>query len=283
MSRALTLFCLTTLTLVAFAANSVLARLALIEGEIGPWTFTTLRFLSGAIILALLVGPKKGWKAGRWSGAFALLTYGIFFSIAYLILSTGTGALILFAVVQITMLGWGYAKGERLSPLQWLGFTLAVAGLIYLLLPGVEAPSFMGAVLMALAGLGWGAYSILGKATGDPTSQTAGNFLRAAFILLFLSPLTFLFASEIAPSPRGWILAIISGAVTSGLGYAIWYHVLKDLSVTRAGLAQLSVPALAAIGGVLFVSEPITWRFLLASFIILGGVGLATWQKRVIK
>jgi len=253
MSRFLTLFLLTVLTLVAFAANSVLARWALIGHEMGPWSFVLIRF-----------------------GAGALLLYGVLFSFAYLMLATGTGALILFAAVQLTMLGWGYVKGERLSVLQWGGFVLAVAGLIYLLSPGLEAPSILGSTLMILAGLGWGIYSIIGKGAGNPTAQTGGNFVRAAFLLVIATAPIVWVSPEPLPTPKGWALALTSGIVTSALGYALWYHVLKDLRVTTAGLAQLSVPAIAAIGGVLFVSEPLTLRFVLASAIILFGVGLAT-------
>jgi len=280
MSRTLSLFFLTILTLVAFASNSVLARWALIGNEMGPWSFVLIRFVSGAVMLVLLIGPMKSLKEGSWRGAGALLIYGVLFSFAYLMLATGTGALILFAAVQITMLGWGYFKGERLSGLQWGGFILAVAGLIYLLSPGLEAPSLLGSVLMIVSGLGWGIYSIIGKGAGNPTAQTGGNFARAAFILLFATAPVLWFSPESLPTVKGWGFASTSGIVTSALGYALWYRVLKDLRVTTAGLAQLSVPAFAAIGGVLFVSEPLTFRFVLASAIILCGVGLATLRPK---
>ncbi len=279
MSRRFTLFLLTVLTLMAFAANSVLARLALIEGQAGPWGFTAIRILSGALVLMLLVGPRNSLKEGSWRGAGALLVYAVLFSFAYLMLATGTGALILFAAVQLTMLGWGYFKGERLTPLQWTGFTLAVAGLVYLLSPGLKAPSLLGSALMLLAGLGWGIYSIIGKGAGNPTAQTAGNFIGAAFVMAALSlPLLWVYGEAI-PTTKGWALAITSGAITSGLGYALWYRVLKDLRVTTAGLAQLSVPAFAALGGVLFVAEPLTQRFVVASAIILGGVAISTVSR----
>lgn len=280
MSRPLTLFLLTLLTLLAFAANSVLARWALIGDEMGPWSFVLIRFVSGALMLALLIGPTQSLKEGSLRGAGALLLYGVLFSFAYLMLATGTGALILFAAVQLTMLGWGYFKGERLTGLQWGGFVLAVIGLVYLLSPGLEAPSLLGSALMLLAGLGWGMYSIIGKGAGNPTAQTGGNFVRAAFLLLIATAPVLWFAPEPLPTPKGWALALTSGIVTSALGYALWYRVLKDLKVTIAGLAQLSVPALAAIGGVLFVSEPLTLRFILASAIILGGVGMATLRPK---
>ncbi len=283
MSRPLTIFSLTVLTLMAFAANSVLTRLALIENEICAWSFVSIRLLSGALMLILIVGARHSFKQnlveGSWRGASALLAYAVFFSFAYLLLATGTGALILFAIVQLTMLSWGFFKGERLNMIQWLGFIMAVAGLIYLLSPGLEAPSLLGAVLMTIAGLGWGAYSILGKTIGNPTRQTAGNFLRASAIIIVLSLPVLFFMPEAAPSYKGWGLAITSGAITSGLGYALWYAVLKHISVTKAGIAQLSVPAIAAIGGVLFVGEPLTLRFSAATLIILTGVALATVIK----
>lgn len=284
MSRGFIIFSLTLLTLVAFAANSVLTRLALANGEIGAWGFVLIRVLSGAIVLALLVSLKDGiskcFKQGSWGGAVALLSYGIFFSFAYLLLATGTGALILFAVVQLTMLGWGYFKGERLKALQWVGFVMAVVGLIYLLSPGLEAPSIIGSFLMIIAGVGWGAYSILGKGAGDPTAQTAGNFIRAGLVLIILSLPVLAIMPEELPTPTGWGLAITSGAITSALGYALWYFVLKDISVTKAGISQLTVPAIAALGGVLFVSEPLTQRFVVATLIILTGVALATLTRR---
>lgn len=284
MSRGFIIFSLTLLTLIAFAANSVLTRLALANGEIGAWGFVLIRIVSGAIVLALLVSFKDGidkcLKQGSWGGAVSLLSYGIFFSFAYLLLATGTGALILFAVVQLTMLGWGYFKGERLKALQWVGFVMAVAGLIYLLSPGIEAPSIFGSILMIIAGVGWGAYSILGKGAGNPTVQTAGNFIRASFVLIVLSLPVLALMPEQLPTPMGWGLAITSGAITSALGYALWYSVLKDISVTKAGISQLTVPAIAALGGVIFVSEPLTQRFVIATLIILTGVALATLRRR---
>lgn len=283
MTPAYKIFAYTILALLAFAANSILTRLALIEGEAGPWAFTLIRILAGALILALLIGPHKALQEGSWKGAIALLIYALFFSLAYLMLSTGTGALILFAAVQFAMLGWGYAKGERLSPLQWVGFILAMAGLIYLLSPGLEAPPLIGSVLMILAGFGWGAYSIIGKGAGNPSAQTAGNFIRAALLITVVVIPVFLLYEEPNISMKGWALALASGAITSGLGYVIWYSALKGLSATRAGLAQLSVPALAALGGVLFVSEPLTFRFVMACAIILCGVALSTLPRAKIK
>ncbi|CAM3851787.1 EamA domain-containing protein [Litorimonas haliclonae] len=279
MPRPLILLCLTLLTLIAFAANSVLGRLALAENDIGAWSYTLIRIVSGAMVLLCLAGVKRSVSNGSWIGAGSLLVYAVFFSFAYLILPTGTGALILFAAVQLTMLGWGFSQGERLNGLQWAGFILAVAGLVYLLSPGLEAPSAPGALLMTMSGIGWGAYSILGKGAGNPTARTSGNFFKACLILIVLSTPLLWALPEPLPTAKGWALAIASGAITSALGYALWYHVLKDISVTRAGIAQLTVPALAAFGGVIFVSEPLTFRFVTASVLILSGVAAATLTR----
>ena len=273
---------LTLIALIAFAANSVLARLGLTIGEIGPWGFSLIRLVSGAVILALLVSRKNGViKAatyGSWSGAAALLVYAAFFSYAYLSLPAGTGALILFALVQVTMVGAGLFLGERLTALQWLGSILAMGGLIYLLTPNIAPPDPIGAFAMALAGLGWGIYSLLGRNTSSqsPTEKTAGNFLRAALLAALLSlPVLFIWPENL-PALKGIGFAVASGAITSGLGYAIWYAALKSLPATRAAIAQLSVPPLAALGGILFLSEPVTQRFMIATVIIFAGIILAT-------
>lgn len=272
----LRIFALTSLAMIAFAANSILARLALTGGDIGPWNFTAIRFVSGAIILALIIGPTKTFRQGSWKAALALLLYGIFFSYAYISLSAGTGALILFAAVQITMIGGGFLAGERLRLLQWLGVALAIGGLVYLMLPKVAPPSPLGAAMMGLAGLGWGLYSLMGRGKGDPTALTAGNFLRAALIYAVLTvPLLWLLP-ETALGRNGILLALASGIMTSGLGYVIWYMALKHLTATRAGIAQLTVPFIAAIGGMLFIAEPFTLRFFIAMCLTLLGVALAT-------
>lgn len=267
---------LTLIVLIAFAGNSVLARLALSSESIGPWGFSLIRFVSGAIILALLSRPKISWPAGSWSGAFALCGYGVFFSFAYLKLATGTGALLLFASVQLTMLAVAFSRGERLSALQYIGLGLAVGGLIFLLAPSVEAPSIFGAALMILSGTGWGIYSVLGKGRGQALARTSGNFMRAALILCLMTPLILWKLSEAGPDISGMLLAIMSGTLTSALGYALWYAVLRDLSVTTASISQLSVPVIAAIGGALFVFEPVTLSFTLSCAAVLLGVGLAT-------
>lgn len=272
----LRIFSLTALAMIAFAANSILARLALTGGDIGPWSFTAIRFISGAVCLALIIGPMKTLRQGSWNAAFALLLYGIFFSYAYILLSAGTGALILFAVVQITMISGGLLAGERLRTLQWLGLALAMGGLVYLMLPSVAPPSPIGAIMMSLSGLGWGLYSLIGRGKGNPTALTAGNFLRAAIICAVITLPVLLILPETSIGPKGIGLALLSGIMTSGLGYVIWYMALKHLTATRAGIAQLTVPFIAAIGGMLFIAEPFTLRFFIAMCLTLLGVALAT-------
>ena len=267
---------LTLLAMLAFAGNSVLTRIALAGSEAGPGTFTLIRLVSGAVILAWLAGPRRALSAGNPLSALALLAYAGFFSFAYITLTAGTGALILFGVVQVTMIGAGLLGGERLGPAQLGGGGLALSGLVALLGPGLSAPSPLGAAMMALAGMAWGVYSLRGRGAGDPTQATAGNFLLAAAMALILSVPVFLLSPESGLTPKGAALAIASGAITSGLGYAVWYTALKGLSASTAGMAQLSVPAMAAILGAVVLSEPVTLRFLAASAVILGGVALAT-------
>lgn len=274
---------LTLIALLAFAGNSVLNRLALAEGEAGAWTFTLIRLVSGALVLALLVGPKSSLRAGHPLSALALLAYAGFFSFAYLALTAATGALILFAMVQVTMISAGLLRGERLGPAQHAGGALAVAGLVALLGPGISAPSPLGAVMMVLAGIAWGIYSLRGRHAGNATEATAGNFLQAAALALVLSLPILALRPESGLTATGAALAVASGALTSGLGYAVWYTALKGLSASTAGMAQLSVPAFAAIGGALILSEPLTARYLIASAVILGGVALATLGPRPVQ
>jgi len=276
----LRIFALTALAMIAFAANSILARLALTGGDIGPWSFTAIRFISGAIILAFIIGPTKTLRQGSWKAALALLLYGAFFSYAYLSLSAGTGALILFAVVQITMIGGGLLAGERLRALQWFGVALAMGGLVYLMLPKISPPSPLGAAMMGVAGVGWGLYSLMGRGTGDPAALTAGNFLRAGIIFAGLTLPVLWLLPETTLGLNGVLLALASGIITSGLGYIIWYMALKYLTATRAGIAQLTVPIIAAIGGILFIAEPFTARFFIAMCVTLGGVALATLSPK---
>ena len=267
---------LTLLVLIAFAGNSVLARLALSGGDIGPWGFSLIRFVSGAAVLLCLSRPAQSWPTGRWLAALALCVYGVFFSFAYLKLATGTGALLLFASVQLTMLAAAFSRGERLSRFQLIGLILAMGGLIFLLAPGVEAPSPLGAALMILSGIGWGVYSLAGTGSGDAVARTTGNFSRAAILLLLTTPLILWTLPESRPGLSGAGLALLSGTVTSALGYALWYYVLRDLRVTTASISQLSVPAIAAIGGAVFVFEAVTASFVIACSLVLIGVGLAT-------
>ncbi len=280
---------LTSLAMIAFAANSVLARLALDGLHIDPISFTSIRFVSGAIALVVLVivfhgGSRASVSSGNWCSAAALMIYGLCFSLAYIDLTAGTGALILFAAVQITMISGGLLKGETLTGLQILGSILAVGGLVALLLPSAETPPILAGLLMMISGIGWGVYSLRGRGAGDPTLQTSGNFVRASCFSVLLLPFTGLEIFKSNISEPGIILAIISGAITSGLGYVIWYMALKNLSAIKAGLAQLTVPVIAAFGGILFIAEPLTLRFVAISSIILIGVALATLtgQTRVL-
>lgn len=270
---------LSVLAMVAFAANSVLCRLALGGGLIDAASFASVRTFFGAVVLALLViiyGGRLQPFSASWATAIALFVYMVFFSFAYLTLETGTGALILFGTVQLSMLGFALWSGERLSPLAWVGTVLAGGGLVYLVLPGLSAPDPVGASMMVAAALGWAVYSIVGKGAQDPLAATASNFIIAL-------PLTFLvsvlFLQDMQVSGEGILLAAISGAIASACGYAIWYAVLPHLTTSRASILQLSVSVLAAFGGVIFLSEEITWRLLIASVVILGGVALVVKQR----
>ena len=265
--------------MIAFAANSVLGRMGLVETEIGAGSFALIRLVSGATVLAAICLLQSKRMSGSISGGASLLIYAGCFSYAYLAIPAGMGAIILFAMVQITMLGWGLMHGEKLSCLQWLGFLIAVAALLWLVSPSLEAPPLWAAAMMALAGIGWGAYSLIGRSAQDATAATTGNFIMASLLALPLLAVVLFIAPESAPPLDGIVIAVFSGAITSGLGYVIWYQALTGLTATRAGIAQLSVPAIAAIGGVLFLSEPITLRFALATTAILGGVALAVLTR----
>ncbi len=264
---------LTLVTLVAFAANSVLCRMALKQELIDPVAFTQLRLLSGALVLLPLLISRRTFvlplRADDWRPALALFVYAIAFSLAYVALGAGIGALILFAMVQTSMIGLGIVNGARPRPLEWTGLTIAFVGLIYLFAPGLSAPPAAGAILMAIAGIAWGVYSILGKAESDPIASTARNFVLTVplTLLLFLAS-----PSWADAAPKGIALAVASGALTSGFGYVIWYGALKGLTNVVASVVQLAVPVVAAIGGVLLLSEPITLRLLIAAVFILGGI-----------
>jgi drug/metabolite transporter (DMT)-like permease len=270
---------LTAVAMVAFAANSLLCRLALQEPLIDPASFGSIRLVSGALTLALIARMKSPPSASArpdWLAAAMLFAYVAFFSFAYLTLSAGTGALILFGAVQITMFSVGLRAGETFRPMAWAGFVLAVAGLVYLVSPGLTAPPLLGAVLMAAAGVAWGAYSLRGRGVTDPLAATAGNFLRAT---LFALGLSLLLATRAHASATGVVLAIVSGAITSGIGYVIWYAALNGLSAMRAATVQLSVPPLAAFGGALLLSEAVTTRLALSSAAILGGIAIVLTSR----
>ncbi len=270
---------LTILAMIAFAGNSLLCRAALKQTQVDAASFTSIRLLSGALMLWLIVRLRHGALNGRgnWYSALALFVYAAGFSFAYVSLSAATGALLLFGAVQVTMISKGIFSGERLRLMQLLGLVLAFGGLIGLLLPGLSAPPLFGSVLMLMAGLAWGVYSLRGKGAGDPTQVTAGNFLRAVPFAVILSVITF---SRQSIDTAGVGYAIASGAVTSGIGYAIWYTALPGLKATTAATVQLSVPVIAALGGVLFLGEAITSRLVLASIAILGGIALVILEKR---
>ena len=263
---------LTLLTLLAFAGNSILGRLALADGAIDPLTFSAVRLASGALILLpFLRAPTAARQPWRPAAAFALLAYALPFSLAYVSLDAGVGALLLFGAVQVTMLGAGQLRGERLRPVQWLGGLLAILGFLVLVRPGLAAPAPGGAVLMTLAGVAWGVYSLLGRGLALPTLATARNFLLAAPLAL----LARLLISAPLPEPRGLLLALISGALTSGLGYTLWYAALRGHTRTSAALVQLAVPVIAALGGALFLAEALTPRFFVSAGLTLGGIALA--------
>ena len=265
--------------MIAFAGNSLLCRVALKHTGIDAATFTTVRLISGALMLWFLSRrtDAKQIVGGNWPSAFALLAYAAGFSFAYVRLHAATGALLLFGAVQITMIGYGIWAGERLLRMQLVGLVLALGGLVGLLLPGLAAPPLFGSVLMLGAGVAWGIYSLRGKGAGNPTRVTAGNFTRAAPMAAVLSVLMH---DSFSPERVGVAYAVISGAVTSGIGYAIWYSLLSALKATHAATVQLSVPIIAALGGVVCLDEPLTLRLILASLAVLGGILLVLLEKK---
>lgn len=296
----------TSLALLAFAGNSILCRLALEQGTIDPSSFTAIRLLSGAVTLVFIVAflqfssaqkhkierlegvssPNVGkskllsFDNSDWIGGLSLFVYAAGFSFAYISLPAGTGALILFAAVQITMLGVALFTGTRFSLLQWIGFTLAIAGLVYLFLPGISAPPIVGSLIMTIAGVAWGVYSIKGKKARLPTVATSENFVRS---LPFCIALLLVAMNKLEVSVYGFELAIISGAITSGIGYAIWYAVLPSLKSASAATLQLTVPVIATAGGIIWLDEELSLRLILSSCAILGGVAmvvLSSQQKK---
>ncbi|HUJ19103.1 MAG TPA: DMT family transporter [Nitrospirota bacterium] len=272
---------LTAVAMTAFATNSVLCRMALGAHTVDAASFTAIRLASGAVTLAMLTLFLRGYHAltaGTWSSGFQLFLYAVAFSFAYLSLSAGTGSLILFGAVQATMIISGLRSGERPHVLQWAGLVIALAGLIYLVFPGIAAPSPGGSLLMAVAGMAWGLYSLRGRGAKDPASRTAGNFIRAVPFALVVWTAS---VQGLHAEPRGILLAILSGSLASGIGYVIWYAALQGLSSTRAATVQLSVPVLAAFGGVIFLAEVVTLRLVIASMLVLGGVALTVIAKEL--
>jgi drug/metabolite transporter (DMT)-like permease len=270
---------LTLLAMIAFASNSLLCRLALKQTGIDAASFTFIRIFSGAVALWLIMKIRRAaWKEeGSWSSALALFIYAAAFSFAYLDLSAGTGALLLFGAVQATMILWGCRNGERLDAIQMAGLIVAVAGLVMLMFPGLSAPPLVGSILMVGAGVAWGIYSLRGKAGRDAIAATAGNFLRA---VPFAAVVSIILLSRARLDHAGIFYAVVSGAITSGLGYIIWYSALPGLKAASAATVQLSVPVLAATGGILLLGEPITLRYVLASVTVLGGIFLVIIEKR---
>lgn len=274
------IFLLTAFALICFALNSILCRLALKSEEIDAASFTVIRLVSGALMLSVIYrtfGKKsENDKKGNWLSAFFLFAYAVCFSFAYINLTTATGALILFGSVQFTMIAAAIWRGERPRILEWCGLILAFGGLFYLVFPGLTAPPLFSSVLMLSAGIAWGFYTLRGKGSANPLGETAGNFLRSCPLIVLIA-LPFLF--EINLSAKGILLAVLSGAVASGIGYSVWYAALKYHTATRAAILQLSVPAIAALGGIVFLKENFTLRLITASCFILGGIALTIFGR----
>jgi len=271
---------LAALAMTAFAANSLLCRMALVETDIDPASFTFWRLTSGALMLTLLVVMRnqKPLQEGKMASAVALFVYAAGFSFAYISMTTGAGALLLFGAVQVTMISWGLFKGERMSALQWGGFLLALIGLILLLLPNAAVPQLSSALMMLAAGIAWGVYSLKGKGAKFPIEATAGNFIRATPLALVLLVI-FWPGGEL--HAEGIMYAVVSGAIASALGYALWYSILVHIAAIKAATLQLSVPVLAVFAGWLFLDEPVTLRIILSSLAVIGGVAMVIWVKKI--
>jgi drug/metabolite transporter (DMT)-like permease len=271
----------TGFALVAFAFNSILCRMALGSGEADAASFTAVRLASGAMMLALIAAStgktKKAMKSGHWAAAFFLFLYAIAFSFAYLGLTAGTGALILFGSVQMTIVGAALFKGNRPEKMEWVGLVAALGGLVYLVLPGLSAPPLTASLLMVSAGIAWGFYTIRGKGSKDPLADTAGNFLRSVPMILVVA---FALWPQLQVTRWGFVLAVLSGALASGLGYTVWYASLKYHTPTQTAVLQLSVPVIAAVLGVTILNEQPTSRLLVSSILILGGIGMTVWPRR---
>lgn len=270
----------TLLAMLAFAGNSILCRLALREDGIDPAAFTLIRLVAGAVVLLLILSLTQSSKPmrrhGSWLSALMLFLYAAAFSYAYISLNAGTGALILFGFVQVTMIVSGLWSGDRPGASEWFGWCMAVAGLVWLVLPGLEAPPLRGAFLMAMAGIAWGIYSIRGRREADALAATATNFLLSVTMAVILAAASI---KGLHVSMGGVTLAIVSGGLTSGIGYVLWYAALEYLSAMQAALVQLSVPAIATAGGVLLLGEPLSMRLLVSSALVLGGVTLALARR----
>ncbi|MFT4928349.1 MAG: drug/metabolite transporter (DMT)-like permease [Phenylobacterium sp.] len=274
----------TVLALLAFAANSVLCRLAMgEEGSIDAAGFTIIRLLSGIVVLMLILafgGRQKGVafaQSGSWSAAFMLFVYAICFSFAYVSLDTATGAVILFGSVQLSIILLSLLSGNRLLLAEWVGVLLAFAGFVYLMLPGVTMPSVSGFMLMVTAGCAWGVYTLKGKGSKNPLMDTGNNFLRTSPLLVVLAVVSW---QNLQFSAEGVLWAVLSGAIASGIGYTIWYMALGGLATTQAAVVQLSVPVIAAVGGIVFVAEPITLRLVIAAAMILSGIFVVVLGRR---
>jgi drug/metabolite transporter (DMT)-like permease len=280
---ALSTFALTTATMIAFAANSLLCRAALRGGAIDALGFTAIRLASGTLVLIAITQVRRSDDPGRdgsWRAAFALGGYAIAFSLAYLRLGAGTGALLQFGSTQFTMIGGGLVRGERPSLRQWVGLAVAAAGMVVINLPSLEAPPPSGAALMIAAGVGWGLYSLRGRGARHPIRATAGNFVRCLPFTVAFSALALATSAQV--TLRGAVLAAVSGAVTTGLGYCLWYAVLPSLGAARGAIVQLSVPVIAAIGAIGLLDEPLRRDVAIGGAIILGGLALALWQRRLV-
>lgn len=268
------------LALIAFAANSVLCRIALKNEAIDASSFTIIRLLSGSVVLLLIIAATRKIAEtsvkGSWVASSMLFLYAITFSYAYILLDTGTGALILFGSVQITMILLSLISGTRLHLIEWTGIAIAFTGFVYLVLPGVTKPSITGFLLMTIAGIAWGIYTLKGRGSKNPLMDTTYNFLRTTPLVALLA---FFTISNVNYSSEGILLALLSGGITSGIGYTIWYIALGGLSSTQAAVLQLSVPVIAALGGVLFVSEAISFRLAVSATMVLGGILIVVLGK----
>jgi len=275
-------FAFLLLSLSAFAANSVLCRLALGTGQIDPASFTLVRIMSGALTLGLILWLKnprflsQPGRRGSWGGALSLFAYALTFSYAYVTLSTATGALILFGTVQITMLLAAIVNGHKILLLELLGVLFAFVGMTYLMLPSVSTPSLFGFLLMFLSGIAWGIYTLIGQRSDAPLKDTGFNFIRCIPLVFIVLVST---VSHLQIQMHGVLLAALSGAIASGLGYAVWYRVLPKLSHSVAAVSQLTVPLIAATGGLIWMAEGVTPRLLISSILVLGGIGVVIYAK----